>query len=448
MCSFIVSNFDFDVESVNFYNQKRGPDATNVVKINGFTFLHNLLSITGEYKLQPFVEDDIVCLFNGEIYNYRQYTQKESDGECLIPLYKEHGDDYIKYLDGEFAIILFDFKKNKILISTDTFATKPVWISSDGIKFLVSSYKSVSDKLGRGSFKVPANTTFIYKMDGYKLSFTTKQNVKFDINQHKTNYDDVLEAFDKSIVKRSMNLREKPFIGLSSGYDSGAIAASLIKNNINFKSFSIEAQENKDIITKRLRSIEKANMQYEYIQLTRSEFVNTKKYINDNCEKFTYAIIRDGRLTPNEYMQDDKGAIGLAAICKRARDQGYKIYFSGQGADEIFSDYGFSGRKIYSHSCFGGMFPESLEKLFPWKSFYGSTQCSYLGKEECISGCYGIEGRYPFLDFNLVQEFLWLTSKCKNAFYKAPLHKYLESNNFAFDVNRKIGFSCDKNLKG
>lgn len=34
----------------------------------------------------------------------------------------------------------------------------------------------------------------------------------------------------------------------------------------------------------------------------------------------------------------------------------------------------------------------------------------YLAKEESTAGAHGVETRYPFLDRNLVQEFLWLSS--------------------------------------
>ena len=62
-----------------------------MVNISGLTFIHNLLSITGNFTIQPFIENNIICLYNGEIYNYGDY---KSDGECLIPLYKKHGFDF------------------------------------------------------------------------------------------------------------------------------------------------------------------------------------------------------------------------------------------------------------------------------------------------------------------------------------------------------------------
>ena len=110
MCSFTVTNKDIDLNITNFFSQKRGPDYTNIKKINNISFLHNLLYITGEKTIQPLIDNDIVCLLNGEIYNYKKFGNYKSDGECLIPLYKEFGLDFAKKLDGEFAICLIDFE--------------------------------------------------------------------------------------------------------------------------------------------------------------------------------------------------------------------------------------------------------------------------------------------------------------------------------------------------
>ena len=99
MCSFVITNKEIeDLDMVNFYSKLRGPDCTNVIKKNGITFVHNLLSITGEFSVQPFVDKDIVCLYNGEIYNSSAFGDFVSDGHCLIPLYKEFGVDFIKKL--------------------------------------------------------------------------------------------------------------------------------------------------------------------------------------------------------------------------------------------------------------------------------------------------------------------------------------------------------------
>ena len=145
-------------------------------------------------------------------------------------------------------------------------------------------------------------------------------------------------------------------------------------------------------------------------------------------------------------IKGDKASFGLSAICKRAKSSGYRIYLSGQGADEIISDYGFGGNKCYGHSEFGGKFPDSLEGFWPWNSFYDGTQIRYLNKEEYVAGHHGIETRYPFLDKYLVQEFLWLTPELKNSKYKSALSEYLSVNNFPF-AQEKIGFNASKNLQ-
>ena len=112
MCSILCSNLiNGDYDKHNFYLKMRGPDNTNVIEEGDYTFLHNLLSMTGEFTIQPFVSEDIVCLYNGEIYNYEEFGNYKSDGECLIPLYKEFGETFTRKLTGEFAILLFDFKK-------------------------------------------------------------------------------------------------------------------------------------------------------------------------------------------------------------------------------------------------------------------------------------------------------------------------------------------------
>ena len=433
MCGFTVTNKNINLEDSNFFCQKRGPDLTNTKTINGISFLHNLLHITGKVKPQPFVEDDVVCVLNGEIYNYKEFGDYESDGQCLIPLYKEYGFKFGKMLDGEFSICIVDFSKSKLILVNDTFATKPLWFSQDGDKFGVASYESSLRMSGFTDIqKVAGNYSWKFNLKTLKEDDVT-QLVDFDINQHKTTYDDWIKAFEKSISKRVKNTSHKIFLGLSAGYDSGAIACELQNQNINFKAYTIASAEDKRVIRERHHRLGDGNI----INLSNVEYSNVSKYINKNCENFVY----------NGYdIKGDKASVGLGSICSRANEENYRIYLSGQGSDEIISDYGHGGNKIYSHSQFGGKFPDSLNNFFPWYSFYDGTQIKYLNKEEYVAGTYGIETRYPFLDTNLVQEFLWLSSDLKNKEYKAPLSEYLLRNNYPFQRGVKTGFQANRNL--
>lgn len=437
MCSIGITNSSRSLLESNNFSQRRGPDNTTLVKHHGVQFLHNLLHLTGEKTTQPFINDNIVAVFNGEIYNYLEFGNYKTDGQCLIDLYKLHGPEFIKLLDGEFAICLIDFDKELIIISTDTFACKPLWYAFEHGQFCIASYKSQLSLLGFTSGKkLYANTTKIFSLSTY-VQIGEFENFEFDIRQHKTNFSDWYKAFEDSIRKRTIGAQYGVFLGLSSGYDSGAIACELLKQGVEFKSYTIAGPENMDVVNRRIDLIPS----HEVIFLTRAEYESVKSYIINNCEDFSY---RD--IFQNYNIKDDKASYGLAAICSRATNEHRRIYLSGQGADEIISDYGHNGNKIYGHSSFGGKFPSRLEGFWPWHSFYDGTQIQYLNKEEYIAGHYGIETRYPFLDKYLVQEFLWLDSKLKNSKYKSVLNEYLVSNNFPF-ATEKIGFNTLKNLR-
>ncbi len=448
MCSFLGLNFEpEDFNYINEFNVKRGPDSTSTLSFKGHYFAHNLLSITGEYTEQPFVKEDVVALFNGEIYNFKSFDIPcKSDGEIIIPLYQQYGESFANKLDGEFAIVIYDFAEKQIVFTTDAFATKPLWYSFEEERMGFASYKSVLDRSGFwNSEKLKANTTMVFDSETHELK-QTFQNYNFDLSQHKESYDDWLEAFSDSIRKRTSNLREKVYIGLSSGYDSAAIACELVNQSVPFKSYSIKGKEDEDIILQRHSLLKQESKEVEMIYLTRKDYANSRVNLKQKAEEFEYKIKRNGKITKDEMMSDDKGAVGLYHISEKAKKEGYKIYLSGQGADEIFSDYGFKGNKIYQHSTFGGLYPDNLEFVFPWNSFYESTQYSYLGKEENVPGALGIEGRYPFLDNRVVQEFLWLSPSLKNSNYKSVLREYLVKNEFPFKENEKVGFSCDYGL--
>lgn len=408
MCGILV----YQDKGNNFYIQKRGQDFTNKIQRHGFTLVHNLLHITGEFTPQPYEDDGIVCLYNGEIYNHKF---KRSDGENLIPLYKKYGSDFPKYLDGEWAIALYDFNKKLAIFATDLFATKPIW--RKGLE--CASYQS-----GVGGDKIPANTIEVvyFRQKGGLLNFDGKEESRkiyeWDLNQHKDTYDDWIKAFEKAVRKRAIN---GCFIGLSSGYDSGAIACELLKQKVDFKAYIIKGREDTEVLKQRMRLISN----YEYLD-SPEDFREEPEWVNNNIEDFKYKV--------PQTLKNDSASLGLSKICKEAHKEGRKVYLSGQGGDEIIGDYALKPHQ----STYKGSFPH---KLTLWENFYGGYQYSYLGKEEYVAGSHSIETRYPFLDRDVVQEFLWLTSELKNRYYKAPIHEYLKRNNFPNSFNRKTGLS-------
>jgi len=409
MCGILVHKGQGD----NFKIQFRGQDHTSQKKVGDYIFVHNLLSITGRFTPQPFTDEEnqIVCVYNGEIYNH---PFEESDGEVLIPLYQKYGIDFVKHLDGEFAIALYDFKLRIAIFATDPFGTKPLFVNGT----LCGSYRS-----GVGGEKMQPNTIRIVNLDDEL--YTERLIHEWDFtNQHKDNYVDWISAFERSIKKRA---KHGCFIGLSSGYDSGAIACELIKQRINFKGYSYLGQENKEVLEARIALIP----HHEYF----TPFAGIKDLMEKRIVNEKYTIKYAGKET-DMHALDDGGIYGLGSLCLHANLEGRKVILSGQGADEILCDY-----SMYpAQSEFKGRFPANLYK---WNNFDGSCQESYLIKEEYAGGAFNIETRYPFLDKEVVQEFLWLTAAAKNRAYKAPLQEYLTINKFPFDKNKKIGFSVE-----
>lgn len=469
MCGILFTTKDlsgFNLDFVIEFLKKRGPDSTSIKNINGYTFIHTLLSMTGPPTEQPFYNSnkDIVCIFNGEIYNFEDFGKYKSDGECLVPLYEKYGDDFINKLDGEFAIILVDFKRNILIFSTDIFSTRPLWIGFDDKHFGLSTYKSCLDRIGlENNYQILANKTYFLDLNNIKI--IKEQNVHmFDLKQFKTTFDDWNTAFSNSIKKRTKYAKCGIFIGMSGGYDSGAIACELTKQSIPFTAYSITNVEDKEIMEKRKQLVKNTKL----IEVSRDSFLEAREYLKKNAEEYKLNIDNGEKskyfdmVTSDSYDQnkanellkimefresgqlltDDNGGIGCSYICSLAIKQNEKIYLSGSGADEIFSDYGFNKIKYFDHSTIGGYFPEDLSSVFPWKNFFENTQRAYLMKEEHVAGSYGIEGRYPFLDKFVVQEFLWLSNELKNQNYKSPLDNYLHSNNFPYEKNQKIGFGC------
>ena len=113
MCGILVSTKNISDLS-NHLLINRGPDNLKIENKENINFLHTLLSMTGEFTEQPIVKNNIVFLLNGEIYNYNKLKNYSSDLYYVIDLYLKYGENFVKYLDGEYAIVIADFNKKMI----------------------------------------------------------------------------------------------------------------------------------------------------------------------------------------------------------------------------------------------------------------------------------------------------------------------------------------------
>ena len=205
-CSFLVTNANMtqpELEFANHYLRLRGPDHTSHVQRNGVHFVHNLLWLTGKLTPQPFVDErsGVVALFNGEIYNYRDLAQGlATDGEALLPMYRTHGEHFPQRLRGEFAVVVADWERDLLVLSTDVFGTKPFWSASDhNGRFGVASYASALLRLGfkpRLTAELEPNTIEVRQLSSFRL-----------LRRHR------LHTFDLCCQHSSMRTRARPGSG-------------------------------------------------------------------------------------------------------------------------------------------------------------------------------------------------------------------------------------------
>jgi asparagine synthase (glutamine-hydrolysing) len=118
----------------------RGPDGEGS-HIEGPAALgHRRLSIIdlSEAAREPMSNEDgtLWLIFNGEIYNFRELRRdlearhrfrSQGDGEVILHLYEERGDEVVRAIDGMFAFALWDAKRQRLLLARDRVGKKPLY---------------------------------------------------------------------------------------------------------------------------------------------------------------------------------------------------------------------------------------------------------------------------------------------------------------------------------
>ncbi len=157
MCG-IAGSFSFQsfnkvyVEQAISEISHRGPDETG--------FFHDEYCSLGMCRLaiidvstgqQPSFsyEKDVISVFNGEIYNFKEIREQllsrghviPTPGDsALIPfLYKEFGESFPKFIQGMFAIAIYDKRQKKLVLTRDRLGKKPLWYACQGNQISFSS---------------------------------------------------------------------------------------------------------------------------------------------------------------------------------------------------------------------------------------------------------------------------------------------------------------------
>lgn len=131
----------------------RGPDDEGLWLEGPAGFVHRRLAVIDltEAGHQPMVSRDgrHVCVFNGEIYNFRALRDElnpdegawsgQSDTEVLLAAYAAWGDACLDRLDGMFAFVIWDRQSHKLFAARDRLGEKPFYYHWDGRRFAFAS---------------------------------------------------------------------------------------------------------------------------------------------------------------------------------------------------------------------------------------------------------------------------------------------------------------------
>lgn len=421
------------VENLRF----RGPDGVSALFGDCWFALHTLLSITGSTK-QPCSWRDGIFLFNGEIYNdWLNYRDNYGDADFLSSMLDSDGITSLGQLDGEFACIVFDESHNHLHLLSDPFGTKPFYYAVQEGRVGAATFDYVLRDCGFcNPIRCPANSWLQIDLERGAV-VSTQRLINFDFNACQVDsYDPFGEAFSLAIEKRSKRAQRKIYVPLSSGHDSGLIAAELENQGIVYTAYGFEFGEVANVINDRYHRLIDKGLNATLLSPDEKHVSDVRRQLHEQIPPFHIAVDDNTSTYHDDDARNIPGFVASAYMARLARSNDEVICLSGQGADEIISDY-YNEHTNSRRSYFKGHWERATA---PWPNFFGGWNRVFLEGSERVTGHFGVETRYPFLDPLVIQQFLNLTPELKGRRYKACISHRLDQLKFPHH-DRKIGFN-------
>ena len=139
------------VERMTATLRHRGPDGAGVHLDGPAALGHRRLSIIDlGGGAQPLANEDgtVWVSYNGELYNEPELRRRliarghafrtDSDTEALVHLYEEDGPDFVRHLNGMFALAIWDARRSRLVLARDRMGQKPLYyagLSGGGLAF-------------------------------------------------------------------------------------------------------------------------------------------------------------------------------------------------------------------------------------------------------------------------------------------------------------------------
>lgn len=369
-----------------------------------------LAIVGGTCGQQPFRSRNgrFIVEHNGEIYNYKELRKKlnkvhefitETDSEVIVHLLEDHYTRTgnlltaikrtVLELDGVYAIVVKDEETGVIALVRDVMGVRQLYYGENEYLIGFASERKALWKIGlkEPTMRVHPGCAVMIDPNG---SFKEHIVAKPILNQEKIifkTYKSAVDAYKKILIS-SMKKRTQDFdrVGIifSGGIDSVIIAWLAKKMVREVICYTGGIKGSSDIAFAR-KVAKKLNMKLRVNELTYEE-----------VEKMIPEVINT--IEDNNAGQVEV-AIPVYAAVKLAHEDGIKVMFSGQAADELFGGYSWYGKIVGKDGDEGGYSALRRYMNEDIKLLYKET----LEREDKITMAHSIEMREPFLDLKLIK---------------------------------------------
>jgi len=366
----------------------RGPDSTNILINGAVTFGHCRLSIIDldVRSNQPLTSEGnrYHIVFNGEIYNYLDLKleldnwkfQTKSDTEVILAAYDKWGMACFSRFVGQFAVCIFDVRKNQLVFSRDMMGEKPLYVHSNENGLFYSSeirglmpFFTKIPKIKFSAFNDYLHYQYIPEPDCIIESITKIEAgsiVSVDLNtmmsRHETFWSWQTPKIDTSpvsfpeiekqirtAVEYSLVADVPIALGLSAGLDSAAIALFAKESGKDLATYTIgypgkpsyDERDGARLLSKHL------GLQNVQVEIDPDDFV-------DSFEQYCNAL--------SEPIADTAG-YGHYIVPKTIAKYGHKVMLSGIGGDELFWGYEWTRLAVLFEELVRFRSPEAVVKL-------------------------------------------------------------------------------------
>ena len=366
----------------------RGPDMSAFMETkSGYLGFHRL-AIMGldERGMQPFELNGNYVVCNGELYGFREVRASlsdkyvftsESDCEILLPLFEEYDLDMFRTLDAEFALIIYDAKRDSLIAARDPIGIRPLYYGKapDGKMLFASEAKNL---MGLTDTILPFPPGCYYA-DGKFTRYADPAHVDhFWMTDEDTAAGALRDLLIAGVTKRLDADAPVGFL-LSGGLDSSlvcAIAARELGRPIRTFSIGMDV----DAI-----DLKYARRVAEYLGSEHTEVIVTREDVLGALEPVV-------RLLGTFDITTIRASIGMYLVCKAIHETtDVRVLLTGEISDELF------GYKYTDFAPDAEAFQAEAEKRIREIHMY-----DVLRADRCIS-VNSLEARVPFGDLAFVE---------------------------------------------